>query len=260
MNNSFAVLFGGMNTSGPIVDKNIRPDPGLSKPDKFRTAVQGKHPKATERTPVPAITPPLAGAFRRAKQHDKIGIGGYVMTMKKNPPALKGQIQIYTGDGKGKTTAALGLALRAAGHGYRTYFGQFLKARPSGERAAARKLGGLITFAMFGRPGLLQMKGRPDPEDVRRAERGLALCRKAMLSGRYDLVVMDEINMALYFGLIDLAAVLALIDEKPASVELILTGRRAPAALIRRAGLVTEMKAVKHYFAAGVRARRGIED
>lgn len=182
------------------------------------------------------------------------------MKTQKRPPRLKGQIQIYTGDGKGKTTAALGLALRAAGRGYRTYFGQFLKARPSGERAAAKMLGGLITFALFGRPGLLRMKGRPDPEDVRRAERGLALCRKAMLSGKYDLIVLDEVNVAVYFGLLKLADVLALCDEKPDAVELVLTGRRAPAELIRRAGLVTEMREIKHYFAAGVPARRGIED
>jgi len=182
------------------------------------------------------------------------------MKMGKSPPAFKGQIQIYTGDGKGKTTAALGLALRAAGRGYRTYFGQFMKARPSGERAAARKLGGLITFAMFGRAGLLKMKGRPDPEDIRLAKRGLNLCRKAMLSGRYDLVVLDEVNVALHFGLLQISDVLALLDEKPAAIELVLTGRRAPVALIRRAGLVTEMKPVKHYFDAGVPARRGIED
>jgi cob(I)alamin adenosyltransferase len=181
------------------------------------------------------------------------------MPVQKKSPALKGQIQIYTGDGKGKTTAALGLAFRAAGRGYRTYFGQFLKARPSGERIAARKLGGLITFALFGRRVFLEKK-RADPEDIRRAERGLALCRKAMLSGRYDLIVLDEVNVALRFGLLDLADVLTVLDEKPASVELVLTGRRAPAALIRRAGLVTEMKSVKHYFAAGVPARRGIED
>ncbi|MHB8054032.1 MAG: cob(I)yrinic acid a,c-diamide adenosyltransferase [Candidatus Aminicenantales bacterium] len=181
------------------------------------------------------------------------------MPSPKIPPALKGQIQIYTGDGKGKTTAALGLALRAAGRGYRTYFGQFLKARPSGERIAARKLRGLITFALFGRPGFIEAKS-PDPEDIRRARRGLALCRKAMLSGRYDLVVLDEVNVALHFGLLDLADILAFLDEKPAAIELVLTGRRAPAALIRRAGLVSEMKAVKHYFAAGVPARAGIED
>ena len=179
---------------------------------------------------------------------------------KSKPPALQGQVQIYTGDGKGKTTAALGLALRAAGRGYRTYFGQFMKARPSGERAAARRLGGLITFATFGRPGLIRTAGRPDPEDVRRARRGLDLCRKAMLSGRYDIVVLDEINVALHFGLLGLPDVLALLDEKPPSVELVLTGRRAPEALIRRAGLVTEMKEIKHYFQAGVPARHGIED
>jgi len=182
------------------------------------------------------------------------------MASKTKPPALRGQIQVYTGDGKGKTTAALGLALRAAGRGYRTYFGQFLKARSSGERIAARKLGGRITFATFGRPGLLRPKDRPDPEDVRRARRGLDLCRKAMLSGGYDLVVLDEVNVALHFGLLDLPDVLRVLDEKPASVELVLTGRRAPAALVRRAGLVTEMRAVKHYFDAGLPARRGIED
>jgi len=182
------------------------------------------------------------------------------MKMKKRPPALKGQIQIYTGDGKGKTTAALGLAFRAAGRGYRTFFGQFMKARPSGERAAAKKLGGLITFELFGRPGLIRLKGRPNPEDVRLAKHGLNLCRKAMLSGRYDLVVLDEVNVALHFSLLDIADVLALIDQKPPSVELILTGRRAPAALVKRAGLVTEMKPVKHYFDIGVPARRGIED
>jgi cob(I)alamin adenosyltransferase len=182
------------------------------------------------------------------------------MNAKKTPPALSGQIQIYTGDGKGKTTAALGLALRAAGRGYRTYFGQFMKARPSGERAAARKLGGLITFAAFGRPGWTRRTDRPNPEDLERARRGLARCRTAMRSGRYDIVVLDEINMAVHFGLIETAAVLAFLDERPPSVEVILTGRRAPAALLRRAGLVTEMKAVKHYFSAGVPARRGIED
>jgi cob(I)alamin adenosyltransferase len=184
-----------------------------------------------------------------------------MMKIKKRHPGLNGQVQIYTGDGKGKTTAALGLAFRAAGRGYRTYFGQFMKARPSGERAAARKLGGgLITFALFGRPGLIHLKGRPNPEDIRLAKRGLELCRKAMLSGCYDLVVLDEVNVALHFGLLDLADVLALIDQKPASVELVLTGRRAPAGLVKRAGLVTEMKLIKHYYDIGVPARRGIEE
>jgi cob(I)alamin adenosyltransferase len=181
------------------------------------------------------------------------------MSSKKNPPALLGQIQIYTGDGKGKTTAALGLALRAAGHGYRTYFGQFMKARPSGECAAARKLGGLITFAAFGHQDWTRRTDRPKPEDLKRARRGLARCRTAMRSGRYGIVVLDEINVALHFGLLDLADILAFLDERPPSVEVVLTGRRASAALLRRAGLVTEMKAVKHYFSSGVAARKGIE-
>ena len=182
------------------------------------------------------------------------------MNPNKKPPALQGQIQIYTGDGKGKTTAALGLAFRAAGHGYRTFFGQFLKARPSGERAAARKLGGLITFAMFGRAGLIHYQEQPDPEDIRLARRGLARCGAAMRSGRYDIIVLDEVNVALHFGLLDLANVLAFLDQKPPSVEIVLTGRRPPAALIKRAELVTEMKNSKHYFSAGIPARRGIED
>jgi cob(I)alamin adenosyltransferase len=182
------------------------------------------------------------------------------MSSNKKPPALRGQIQVYTGDGKGKTTAALGLALRAAGYGYRTYFGQFMKARPSGERTAARKLGGLITFAAFGHPDWIRRMDRPKPEDLERARRGFARCRTAMRSGRYDIVVLDEINVALHFGLLNLADVLAFLDERPPSVEVVLTGRRAPAALLHRAGLVTEMKAVKHYFSAGVPARRGIED
>jgi cob(I)alamin adenosyltransferase len=113
---------------------------------------------------------------------------------------------------------------------------------------------------MFGRPGLLRLKGSPDPEDVRLARRGLARCRTAMRSGRYDIVVLDEVLVALHFSLLDLADVLAILDEKPSTVEIVLTGRRAPAALIQRAGLVTEMKEKKHYFAAGVPARKGIEE
>ena len=175
-------------------------------------------------------------------------------------PRFRGYIQVYTGNGKGKTTAALGLALRAAGSGFRTYIGQFMKGQRYGELESVKKLAPFVAIEQFGRRAFLHVTKTPDPEDVRRARYGLERCLAAMLSGRYDIVVLDEVNVALHFGLLDIADVLALIDQKPPSVELILTGRRAPAGLVKQAGLVTEMKQVKHYFDIGVAARRGIEE
>lgn len=172
---------------------------------------------------------------------------------------FKGYIQVYTGNGKGKTTAALGLALRAAGHGLRTYIGQFLKGQAYGELLAARKLDPLITIEQFGRKGFVHVTGNPDEEDIRRVRSGLEKCRRAMLSGRFAIIVLDEINVALHFRLLEEKDVLGFLDRKPADVEVVLTGRYAPASLLRRADLVTEMKEKKHYYALGVRARRGIE-
>jgi len=172
---------------------------------------------------------------------------------------FKGYIQVYTGNGKGKTTAALGLALRAAGHGLRTYIGQFLKGQVYGELAAARKLKPLITIEQFGRKGFVHVTENPDEEDIRRARAGLEKCRRAMLSGSYSIVVLDEVNVALHFRLLEEKDVLGLLDQKPAEVELVLTGRYAPLSIIRRADLVTEMKDKKHYYTRGVRARLGIE-
>ena len=172
---------------------------------------------------------------------------------------LKGYIQVYTGNGKGKTTAALGLALRAAGRGLRTYIGQFLKGQVYGELAAVRKLGPLITIEQFGRKGFVHVTENPDEEDIRRAKEGLEKCRRAMLSGRFSIVVLDEVNVALHFRLLEEKDILGLLDRKPADVELVLTGRYAPPFLLRRADLVTEMKDKKHYYARGVRARPGIE-
>ncbi len=177
----------------------------------------------------------------------------------KKPSFNKGYIQIYTGNGKGKTTAALGLALRAAGHGLKTYIGQFLKGHPYGELEAAKKLGSMITIEQFGRKGFIHVTENPDEEDIARARRGLQRCRQAMLSGRYQVIILDEINVALYFKLLTEKEVLAFLDQKPQEVELVLTGRYAPASLIRRADLVTEMKEKKHYYQKGVRARQGIE-
>ena len=169
----------------------------------------------------------------------------------------KGYVQIYTGDGKGKTTAALGLALRAAGHGMHTYIGQFMKGRPYGELKA---LSGhpCITIEQYGDVHCIRRE-EITPEHVARAQRGLERVHGAMHSDRYDMVVLDEINVAIWFGLVNVEDVLALLNDRPLKVEVILTGRRAPQQLIDRADLVTEMQELKHYYQQDVMARQGIE-
>jgi cob(I)alamin adenosyltransferase len=169
----------------------------------------------------------------------------------------RGCVQVYTGDGKGKTTAALGLALRASGHGMRTYIGQFIKGQPSGELAALRDHP-LVTVEQYGEAPFIRRED-VTPEHIAHARRGLERARAAMVSGEYAIVVLDEINVALWFGLLDEADVLAFLDDMPGGVEVVLTGRRAPEAIIRRADLVTEMRPIKHHFEQGVPARRGIE-
>ncbi len=169
-----------------------------------------------------------------------------------------GLVQIYTGDGKGKTTAALGLALRAAGHGMRTYIGQFMKGQDYGELAGARLLAPYLTIEQYGRPSFVHLH-RATPEDVRLAHEGLEKARAAMRSGDYAIVVLDEVCVALHFGLLEVEEVLAFLEEKPKGVELVLTGRRAPEELVARADLVTEMREVKHPYQQGIPARRGIE-
>jgi len=172
---------------------------------------------------------------------------------------FKGTVQVYTGNGKGKTTAALGLALRAAGHGYRTYFGQFMKGQIYGELRSIKKLAPLITLEQFGRKGFLHVTENPAEEDIRRATRGLRRCLKAMLSEKYRIIVLDEINVALHFKLLGEKDVHSFLNQRPVDVEVILTGRYAPVSLIRRADLVTEMKETKHYYRKGLAARPGIE-
>ncbi|MBU1185963.1 MAG: cob(I)yrinic acid a,c-diamide adenosyltransferase [Acidobacteria bacterium] len=172
---------------------------------------------------------------------------------------FRGYIQVYTGNGKGKTTAALGLALRAAGHGFRTYFGQFLKGRKYGELESVQKLAPLITLVQFGRSGFIHVTKNPDTADIQKAVEGLEECRKAMLSGEYRIIVLDEIHVAVYFNLVAEAALHRFLDDKPVDVEVILTGRYAPASVIERADLVTEMKDIRHYYDSGVQARDGIE-
>ena len=170
---------------------------------------------------------------------------------------MKGYIQVYTGEGKGKTTAALGLALRAAGAGMKVYFAQFLKGRDTSELNALAKLDDAITVGRFGSREFVTKE--PSEEDRRLAVKGLAEIKRAMKSGRYGLIVLDEANAAVSKQLFSVDDLLALIDHRPDDVELVITGRDADPRIVARADLVTEMRAVKHYFDRGVPARRGIE-
>ncbi len=174
-------------------------------------------------------------------------------------PALEqGLVQVYTGDGKGKTTAALGLILRATGWGLRSLLLQFMKRQPSGEHQALRLLAPHATYEQFGRAGFLH-KGEITPEDIALAHKGLARAQEAVTGGVYDLVVLDEVNTAVDFGLLSEQQVLALIEAKLPQVELILTGRGATPALLARADLVTRMVEEKHPYQKGVGARWGID-
>lgn len=172
---------------------------------------------------------------------------------------MTGYVQVYTGNGKGKTTAALGLAFRAAGHGQRTFFGQFLKGQPTGEIEAAKRLAPLIRIEQFGREGFITVKDGPGDEDISRAKAGLAKAREAMLSGEFGIIVLDEVNTAVHFTILPERDLLDFLDSRPSGVEVVLTGRYAPASVIERADLVTEMKEIKHYSDRGVKAREGIE-
>jgi cob(I)alamin adenosyltransferase len=170
----------------------------------------------------------------------------------------RGLIHVYTGDGKGKTTCALGLALRAVGQGFKVAMVQFLKGRETGESRAAMRLAPDMTLSYFGRPGLVNLKS-PAPDDLARVRKAWDLARRVIEAGAHDLVILDEINLALAHGLIPLVEAMALLKRRPPWVEVVLTGRRAPRELVDLADLVTEMQPVKHYYQAGVRARRGIE-
>ena len=170
---------------------------------------------------------------------------------------MQGFVQVYTGDGKGKTTAALGLALRAAGAGLRVYFGQFIKNADYSEIKALARFADCITVRQFGRGCFLLTE--PAPEDRAAARRALDAIGLALVSGDYDLVIADEANVAVALGLIEPNDLVSLIDRRPEQVELVLTGRGAPDAVLARADLVTEMRCVRHYYDRGVLARQGIE-
>ena len=168
----------------------------------------------------------------------------------------KGYIQVYTGNGKGKTTAALGITLRAVCAGNKVFIGQFMKGGDYSELKAAACLPSL-DMEQFGNVGFIS--GKPSEDDIIKAGKGLARMKEILGSGKYDIVIFDEINTALYFKLVSIDETLAALDVKPDSTEVILTGRYAPPEIIEIADLVTEMREIKHYYKDGVNARVGIE-
>jgi cob(I)alamin adenosyltransferase len=171
----------------------------------------------------------------------------------------RGLVEVFTGDGKGKTTAALGTILRAAGHGLNIFIIFFIKGHYAyGEYSSLAKFPN-IKVASFGLRQFIRKDKEINPEEKKQAETALAAAREAINSGRYDLVVLDEINVALDFNLIKMDDVISLIKNRPPHVELILTGRNADSRLIAMADLVTEMVKVKHPYDKGVKARQGIE-
>ena len=170
---------------------------------------------------------------------------------------MQGYIQVYTGNGKGKTTAAVGLAIRAAGAGLNVFIGQFIKTGEYSEVKALKRFSERITIEQFGLGYFLNKQ--PAQMDIDAAVKGLFRVREIFAAGHADLVILEEANVAVKRGLFSVQDLLDLIDARPENVELLITGRSAAQEIIERADLVTEMKAVKHYIDKGVRARIGIE-
>ena len=170
----------------------------------------------------------------------------------------RGYVQVYTGNGKGKTTAAIGLTVRALGAGMRVFFAQFIKGGRYSEIDMLERMGGgALVCRQYGLGCFITREAVE--EDKRAAQAGMQDVRRAMLSGEYQLIVLDEANVAVKIGLLETDDLIRLIDQKPPMVELLFTGRGAPEELIMRADLVTEMTEIKHYYKSGVMARRGIE-
>jgi len=170
----------------------------------------------------------------------------------------RGLVMVLTGDGKGKTTSALGQALRAVGHGLRVHMIQFMKGRKYGEVIAAEKYLPDLTVEQFGLDSFV-MRDNPAPVDVELAQEGLERAQEVIASDAYDMVILDEINVAIDFKLVPLDKVLELIKNKPVRLTLLLTGRYAPPEIVEIADMVSEVRETKHHYAAGIKDRAGIE-
>lgn len=170
----------------------------------------------------------------------------------------KGYVQVYTGNGKGKTTASIGQALRAAGAGLKVYIGQYVKTMKYSEVKLIEERIPEIEVEQLGFDGCI-INRAPNADEIKAARDGLAHAKEKMVSGLYDMIVLDEITIAHHFKMIDTEELLNFISAKPEGVELIITGRYAPAEVIEKADLVTNMDEVKHYYEVGVEARDGIE-
>ena len=170
---------------------------------------------------------------------------------------MRGYIQVYTGNGKGKTTAALGLAIRAAGAGLKVFIAQFIKMGEYSEIKALKRFKDLIKVEQFGKGRFI--KGKPSASDIEAARKGVEKVKAAFMSGQHNVIIMEEANVAAGLGLLSVDDILKIMDEKPKDVELVITGRGADSRIIEKADLVTEMKEIKHYFQKGVKARIGIE-
>ncbi|MDA8215546.1 MAG: cob(I)yrinic acid a,c-diamide adenosyltransferase [Nitrospiraceae bacterium] len=169
----------------------------------------------------------------------------------------RGYIQVYTGNSKGKTTAALGLALRAAGAGLKIFIAQFIKKRRCSEHKALERFKDLITINQYG-TGFLKGE-KPTKSEIDAARKGLEEVKSIIASTTYDMVILDEINVAVYHKLLNVEDIVDLLNSRPLNMEIVLTGRYADEKIIKMADLVTEMKEIKHYYKKGVKARRGIE-
>lgn len=198
--------------------------------------------------------------------------------MSQDEKSLKSYVQVYTGDGKGKTTAAIGLAIRAVGAGKKVLFLQFMKSKIYSEHEILPTIPG-ITLETVGKPFFIIPEGSKSKEELARwgdevvifpagkppadyitlIAQGVSRAKEAVASGHYDLIVLDEYNMALFFGLVGRDDTEDILKKRKETTELVFTGRGAPDWLIEEADLVTEMKEIKHYYQQGVLARKGIE-
>jgi cob(I)alamin adenosyltransferase len=194
--------------------------------------------------------------------------------------SLRGYVQVYTGNGKGKSTAAIGLAIRALGAGKRVIILQFMKAQAYSEHKILPKISEKLTVETVGKPffiikegsmpeeelakwrdqAVVFPSGQPPREYLELVAQGIARAKEVLIDGKYDVVILDEINVALHFGLVTWQEVKTLIEQKAEGVELVLTGRGAPPELIASADLVTEMREIKHYYTQGLHARKGIDN